>query len=119
MESALYGPEGFFRRSAPADHFRTSVHVGAVFAGAVAELLVRVDAALGSPPVLDLVDVGAGRGELLTGVLDLVPASLRARLRAVAVEVAERPPGLPAGIEWATRVPPSIGGLLIATEWLD
>lgn len=25
-DAALYGPDGFFRREAPAAHFRTSVH---------------------------------------------------------------------------------------------
>src|ERR1041385_3030110 len=110
MDAALYGPDGFFRRGAPIDHFRTSVHVGPVFAGAVAELLGRVDAALGSPPEIDVVDVGAGRGELLTGLLDLVPASLSARLRATAVEIADRPAGLPDRIEWGDRVPAAVRG---------
>src|SRR5262249_9015672 len=42
-----------------------------------------------------------------------------ARLRATAVEIADRPVGLPDRIEWRDRVPPAIRGLLIATEWLD
>ncbi|WP_232265547.1 SAM-dependent methyltransferase [Streptomyces pactum] len=69
-EAALYGPDGFFRRpEGPAGHFRTSVHASPRYAEAVAELLRRVDAALGHPGELALVDIGAGRGELLTGVL--------------------------------------------------
>ncbi|TGA91604.1 hypothetical protein E4099_28155, partial [Streptomyces palmae] len=69
-EQALYGPGGFFRRpEGPAGHFRTSVHASARYAEAVAELLRRVDTALGRPAELALVDIGAGRGELLTGVL--------------------------------------------------
>ncbi|GAA2104997.1 SAM-dependent methyltransferase [Streptomyces albiaxialis] len=68
-ERALYGPGGFFTREAPADHFRTSVHASPLFARAVAALLRRVDGALGRPERLDLVDMGAGRGELLSGVL--------------------------------------------------
>ncbi|MES4902665.1 MULTISPECIES: SAM-dependent methyltransferase [unclassified Streptomyces] len=69
-EYALYGPEGFFRRTeGPAGHFRTSVHASPRYAAAVAELLTRVDRALGHPDELALVDMGAGRGELLTGVL--------------------------------------------------
>ncbi|WKX74357.1 SAM-dependent methyltransferase [Streptomyces sp. XD-27] len=69
-ERALYGPEGFFRRpEGPAGHFRTSVHASPRYAEAVAELLRRVDTALGRPAELALVDMGAGRGELLTGVL--------------------------------------------------
>ena len=61
---ALYGPDGFFLRSVPADHFRTNVAVP-LFAEAVRRLADRVDAALGHPDPFDLVDVGAGRGELL------------------------------------------------------
>ncbi|MFG3260470.1 SAM-dependent methyltransferase [Streptomyces sp. NPDC048172] len=69
MRRALYGPGGFFTREAPGDHFRTSVHASPLFARAVATLLRRVDGALGHPERLDLVDMGAGRGELLSGVL--------------------------------------------------
>src|SRR6185312_14153601 len=72
-ERALYGPgDGFYTRPGgpgPAGHFRTSVHASPLYAGAVATLLCRVDTALGRPDELALVDVGAGRGELLTGVL--------------------------------------------------
>lgn len=71
METALYGEGGFFVRGVdgPGGHFRTSVHASPVFAVAVGRLLGRVDAALGHPGVFDLVDVGAGRGELLTALL--------------------------------------------------
>lgn len=65
MEAALYGPDGFYVRPGgpgPAGHFRTSVHASPLYAGAVARLLQRVDAELGHPQGLDLVDVGAGRG---------------------------------------------------------
>ena len=80
MESALYGPDGFFRRPAgPAAHFRTSVHASPQFAGAVLELLTRVDAALGHPDPVDFVDVGAGRGELITAVADAAPSGLADR----------------------------------------
>ncbi|HCA86712.1 MAG TPA: hypothetical protein DEQ61_15225, partial [Streptomyces sp.] len=99
-ERALYGPDGFYVRERPAGHFRTSVHASPLFAGAVAELLVRVDEALGGPDELALVDVGAGRGELLTGVLERVPRELSARLRPCAVERAARPDGLDPRIEW-------------------
>jgi SAM-dependent MidA family methyltransferase len=115
MDEALYGPSGFYRRTAPALHFRTSVHASPLFAGAVLELLDRVDAALGRPPVLDLVDVGAGRGELLTAVLASRP---RPGVRLTGVEVAARPPALPGEIGWTAEIP-RCSGLLIANEWLD
>nr|WSW61106.1 SAM-dependent methyltransferase [Streptomyces sp. NBC_00998] len=125
MEAALYGPDGFYVRPGgpgPAGHFRTSVHASPLYAGAVARLLQRVDAELGHPQELDLVDVGAGRGELLTGVLGALPAQLAARVRPFAVERAERPerPGaLDPRIRWVPEPPEGTRGLLFANEWLD
>ncbi|KUJ67616.1 hypothetical protein ACZ90_27265 [Streptomyces albus subsp. albus] len=146
-ERALYGPGGFFRRpEGPAGHFRTSVHASPRYAAAVTELLRRVDAALGAPPELALVDVGAGRGELLTGVLATLDraarpapraggapapaaeppsdsaaqvADLARRLRPYAVERADRPDGLDPRIVWCGTPPRGVRGLLFANEWLD
>ncbi|MGW2325593.1 SAM-dependent methyltransferase [Streptomyces sp. NPDC001700] len=122
-ERALYGPDGFFRRTeGPAGHFRTSVHASPLYARAVTELLRRVDEALGRPPKLALVDLGAGRGELLTGVLAAaagLPHGLAARLRPYAVERAARPAGLDGRVEWRETVPEGFTGLLFANEWLD
>jgi SAM-dependent MidA family methyltransferase len=120
MERALYGPGGFYvSGDRPAGHFRTSVHASPLFAGALAEVLLRVDRALGEPATLDVVDVGAGRGELLVALLSAVPDGVRARLRPVAVEVSARPAGLPAVVEWRDAPPRPVTGLLVATEWLD
>ena len=95
MHDALYGESGFFRqRAVPSEHFRTSAHTGHTFALAILEVLAAVDAALGRPDVLDVVDIGAGQGELLAAIGELAPASLRPRLRLVAVEVAQRPEDL-------------------------
>lgn len=140
-ERALYGSgsegdggredgadDGFYRREAPGAHFRTSVHASPLFAGAVARLLCRVDHALGRPAELALVDVGAGRGELLTGVLAALPGEVAARTRPHAVERAPRPPALDPRIGWSAELPappdgrsPQRGptGLLFANEWLD
>lgn len=113
---------GFFRREAPAAHFRTAVHASPLFAEAVARLLLRVDAALGAPPELALVDVGAGRGELpaavLAAVAERAPETAR-RLRPYAVERAARPPGLDERIGWGETPPDGVTGLLFANEWLD
>ncbi|MFD0373472.1 SAM-dependent methyltransferase [Streptomyces sp. NPDC127114] len=117
MERALYGPGGFFLRpEGPAGHFRTSVHASPLFAGAVARLLVRVAEELGTDEPA-FVDVGAGRGELLTGVLAAVPADLR--VRPYGVERAARPAGLDPRITWTERIPEGERGLLFANEWLD
>ncbi|QSB17044.1 SAM-dependent methyltransferase [Natronosporangium hydrolyticum] len=121
MAGALYGPEGFFVRPGPgpAGHFRTSAHASPLFAAALARLLERLDEALGRPDPIEVVDVGAGRGELLTALAAAVPAGLRARLRATAVELA--PAGEPTSptYAWSTSLPASITGLLLGTEWLD
>ncbi|MBT2480006.1 SAM-dependent methyltransferase [Streptomyces sp. ISL-94] len=122
MEAALYGPGGFYVRPGgpgPAGHFRTSVHASGLYAEAVARLLRWVDAELGHPEGLDLVDVGAGRGELLTGVLGALPAEVAARVRPYAVERAERPEGLDPRIRWVAAPPERTTGLLFANEWLD
>ncbi|MFJ1605761.1 SAM-dependent methyltransferase [Streptomyces sp. NPDC088253] len=119
-EEALYGPSGFYRGpEGPAGHFRTSVHASPLFAAAVARLLCRVDEALGHPAELAFVDMAAGRGELVTGVLAALPAEVASRARGYAVERADRPAGLDHRIEWLTQPPEGITGLLFANEWLD
>ncbi|MFD9427141.1 MULTISPECIES: SAM-dependent methyltransferase [unclassified Streptomyces] len=116
-ETALYGDGGFYRSSeGPAGHFRTSVHASPLFATAVARLLTGTARELGTDTV-DLVDVGAGRGELVTGVLAAVPDGLT--VRAYAVEVAARPAGLDPRIEWCAEPPRGTTGVLFANEWLD
>ena len=71
-QDALYGQAGFYARGErPAAHFRTSVHASPRYAGAILALLRHADAALGHPDRLDLVDIGAGQGELLSQVLAL------------------------------------------------
>lgn len=119
-EEALYGPSGFYRGpEGPAGHFRTSVHASPLFAAAVARLLCRVDEALGRPAELAFVDMAAGRGELVTGVLAALPSEVASRTRGYAVERADRPAALDHRIEWLTQPPKGITGLLFANEWLD
>lgn len=120
MQEALYGPGGFYvRGERPAAHFRTSVHTSARYAAAVLTLLHDVDAALGQPAQLDLVDIGAGQGELLSQVLAAAGPTLAGRIVPHAAEVAPRPPGLDPRIRWAAAPPSAITGLVIASEWLD
>ncbi|MEX2292109.1 MAG: SAM-dependent methyltransferase [Mycobacteriales bacterium] len=107
---ALYGEGGFFLREAPVAHFRTSVAASPLFATAVRRLAGRVDDALGRPDPFDVVDVGAGRGELLSALPD-VPA----RWRLTGVDLAPDPQ---VGVGWRRDVPP-LEGLLFSNEWLD
>ena len=108
MADALYGPGGFYARGeAPAAHFRTSVHASPLFARALAELAHRAE--LGT-----VVDLGAGRGELLGRLHTLCP-----ELALHGVEVLPRPDRLPAAIGWSTELPETTSALLVANEWLD
>jgi hypothetical protein len=107
---ALYGSDGFYVRERPAAHFRTSVHASASYAAALLRL-ARATAAG------EIVDVGAGGGELLAtlGVLD--PG-----MRLHGVDLAPRPAGLPAEIGWSDAAPgpaPGTVRLIVANEWLD
>jgi SAM-dependent MidA family methyltransferase len=119
---------GFWRSGAgargPGAHFRTSVHVGSVFVRAIARLVGELDAELDHPERLDVVDLGAGGGELLTALLDELDPGLRRRLEPVAIDVRPRPVGLDERIAWLTGevpdvVPDDVHGLLLAHEMLD
>jgi SAM-dependent MidA family methyltransferase len=106
-DAALYGPEGFFRRESPVSHFRTSVHASPLFAQAIVELTRRAG--------LDtIVDVGAGRGELLAEAHRIDPD-----LTLLGVEVAPRPVDLPPAVDWTSALPQEVVGLVVANEWLD
>lgn len=106
-DAALYGPGGFFRRESPRAHFRTSVHASPLFARALVDLARRAG--------LDtIVDVGAGRGELLAEAHRIDPS-----LTLLGVEVAQRPVELPAAVDWSPALPVEVDGLVVANEWLD
>lgn len=118
-QDALYGADGFYRKAAgPAAHFATATHgpTGAV----LAEALVTLADQHG---LTHIVDVGAGRGELLRHL-----HGARTSLRLTGVDVVPAPSGLPDGVEWL--VAPGGGGLpsglahltsalVVAHEWLD
>ncbi|QNE19309.1 hypothetical protein F1D05_17030 [Kribbella qitaiheensis] len=91
-EAALYGPDGFYRRERPAQHFRTSVHASALFGQALAGLARAVGATR-------VVDIGAGSGEL--GKV----------LRSEGLDVLE--------VELDDDLPARLTGLVVANEWLD
>lgn len=115
-QQALYGPTGFYRRpEGPAGHFRTAAHAGAAeLAGALLRLA-------GQHECTTIVDVGAGRGELLTAMA-ANPAGAAVRLWGV--DVVSRPPGLNPVIGWSAgldQLPAPVlrGALVIAWELLD
>lgn len=100
-------PRGFFRREAPADHFRTATHGSDLMARAVVALARR-------HALPAVVDVGAGRGELLVSVRALAPD-----LALHGVERVPRPTTLPEDVAWSSDPPAHVHGLLLAHEWLD
>jgi SAM-dependent MidA family methyltransferase len=141
-QQALYGPDGFYRRPAgPAGHFRTACHAGA---GVLAGALTRLADEAGCTGI---VDVGAGRGELLTALAQLEAAArpepelpddlpedlfagsgagdgVEGRLRLHGVEMVERPANLPDAVGWSSgldALPDDVlnGALVIAWELLD
>lgn len=118
-QEALYGPRGFYRRpEGPAGHFTTATH------GVLAGVLATALAALADRErVHRIVDIGCGRGELLTHL-----AHIRPDLQLTGCDIVGRPAALPAAVNWATSpggpaLPDELaeltGTLVIAHEWLD
>jgi SAM-dependent MidA family methyltransferase len=114
---ALYGSDGFYRRGhGPSAHFRTSVHASPLMAGALSRL--ARDSGLHR-----VVDIGSGRGELLTALGEADPG-----LELVGVDVVARPPALPERARWLVSpggegLPHDVSALsdalVVAHEWLD
>lgn len=126
---ALYGPAGFYRHAAPAEHFATSAQglggAGAVLAEALLELARRHG-------LTRIVEVAAGRGELLSELATVAArqqdASGTTPPELVGVDVVARPPQLSTGVDWVISsggalLPDQLTGLtgtlLLAHEWLD
>lgn len=118
-QEALYGRRGFYRQRSPAEHFATSAQGlpggGEVLAAAVAALARRHGCRA-------VVDVGAGRGELLRHLRWLDPG-----LHLTGVDVVAQPAGL-AVDRWLVAaggagLPDELAdledSLVLAHEWLD
>lgn len=126
MQEALYGAHGFYHRpeGGPGHHFRTSTSASMHFARAVVRLLDQVDESLGRPDAIELVEVAAARGALLTAISAVVAEEapgLAPRLRLTGIELAARPELLANDIGWHASLDdrPPVRGLLLANEWLD
>jgi SAM-dependent MidA family methyltransferase len=136
---ALYGDKGFYRRvEGPGGHFETSANAG----GGVVEVLAAALAALARRHgCTTVVDIGAGRGELLRALAVVGPPrgvsapdpgipgpGADTWLGLVGVDVVPRPESLPASIRWlqspgGAELPAELdrleNTLVIAHEWLD
>lgn len=114
---ALHGPGGFYRTGqGPGEAFATpSTAAPGVLAAAVAALAHTVEAALGQPTGFTVVDLGAGRGDLLAALARVAPP----RWRLLGVDVRPRPAALAERIGWQPRLPDRVLGAVVAVEWLD
>jgi SAM-dependent MidA family methyltransferase len=103
-QRALYGPDGFYRRAeGPAGHFATATH------GATGRAMARSLWAWADAYGLDgIVDVGAGRGELLRHLYAWEPGRPLSGL-----DVVPRPRDLPDAVGWVE----SPGGASLAADW--
>ena len=88
IESA-FGADGFWRRHWPDEHFRTATSSSSLIAESLAALLDRLEISV-------VIDVGAGRGQLLAAL-----AALRQDLRLAGIDLRPRPEALPAEVDWA------------------
>lgn len=120
-QDALYRSDGFYRQEpGPAGHFATSAQGipggGRLLARALVILAERARCTR-------LVDVGAGRGELLLEIAYAAP-----ELELTGVDVVDRPADLPGTVDWlispgGAELPDELRDLqetlVIAHEWLD
>jgi SAM-dependent MidA family methyltransferase len=123
VESA-YGADGFWRRHWPDEHFRTATSSSLLIAETLAAVLNRLG-------ISSVVDIGAGRGQLLSALAGLRPA-----LRLGGIDLRPRPGSLPAGIDWVedlwdvrygrwttSRAETLLHGtgpvMIVCSEWLD
>lgn len=116
---ALYGEGGFYRRAeGPAGHFATSAHgtAGGILADALLRLVEREG-------LRRVVDVGCGRGELLTALAERAHPGLDL----LGVDVVDRPADLDPRIDWLVApggpdlpdLDAPTDALVLAHEWLD
>jgi SAM-dependent MidA family methyltransferase len=137
---ALYGERGFYRREdGPRSHFETSANAPGGEVRILAEAVARLAARHGCRRVVDL---GAGRGELVAALAVLVPGGVAssgsgpmahdpddvAVVEVTGVDVVARPAGLPSEVGWlvspgGAALPEALDNLettlVIAHEWLD
>jgi SAM-dependent MidA family methyltransferase len=125
---ALYGERGFYRRAeGPGGHFETSANAGG---GVLDQFAAAVWTLARQHRCTTVVDLGAGRGELLRALARNARGreGAGAEHRLLGVDVVARPPGLPPDVGWLTapggeHLPEDLTGLdaalVLANEWLD
>lgn len=130
MREALYHPLfGYYSspQRGPGHDYRTSPNLTPLFGHLIARAIHKMSELLRDPPQFDVIEVGAGRGDLAHGVFDALDGqqgpSLRwncvERFTGVAAEQRRRLEGRP--VEWASEMSglPPATGCLIANEVID
>jgi NADH dehydrogenase [ubiquinone] 1 alpha subcomplex assembly factor 7 len=102
IETALYGPSGFYRRSAR--HYLTSPTVSPLFGAVVARAIDSYWSLCGCPAQWDVIEFGSGSGALQDAILGASPTC---PLRYTAVEFDDPVPSSP------------VTGVILANELLD
>ena len=121
MGEALYGESGYYRRQTvpigPEGDFVTGSSISPLFGRATAEVIRRLDRALGRP--VDFLEVGYGSGAHLGSVLESLDAVSRRRV--IAVDRVKRQ--LPSSVEVMEEVPDpeeiALSGLIFSYELFD
>ena len=123
METALYGPSGFYASGGHAGRrgdFITSPEVGPLFGAVVARFLDAEWRRIGQPSEFVVVDAGAGPGTLARAVL-AAELDCASAIRYVAVEIsAAQRERHPDGVESTGELPAGpFDGVVVANELLD
>lgn len=123
MGLALYHPEhGYYASShqqlGPSGDFITASHLGNDFGALLAEQLVEMWARLGHPHPFDIIEMGAGQGQLANHLIGQIAAAHPDCLRALQYTLIETSPALQQAQQRQLR-PWQIQGIPIQWQALD
>ncbi len=131
MEVALYWPDGGYYTSSrgpwgEGGDYITSIDVSPVFSRVMAASIMEMWETLGAPDDFVLIEAGAGRGHLATGILDTIKETAPRLYEAISVVLVERNPGLQGErrekVTWQGDLPLAASlehGVIISNELID
>ena len=118
------GPQGFYRRKRPHQHFATEAQTG-LLAEALARWIRRIAERWTEDRIVDVVDIGAGSGELLLSLHQLLNrtrlSTHRGRRAGATGRIARRDSWITGEAPKAlsSTWPDGVTGVVLAHEWLD